>query len=105
MTTVEFLHSKGLNKWKNLQVTTEDNKIIFLKELLEEYHEMKQKLLQHSVCGPGSDVRSEGEQLGNEGAATKPAGGYCECEFVMIMRNQETQIGYCAQCEKEVNEQ
>ena len=29
---------------------------------------------------------------------------YCDCGFVMIMRNQETQIPYCSECGLEVKE-
>ena len=29
---------------------------------------------------------------------------FCNCSFVMIMRNQETDIAYCATCGKEVKE-
>jgi hypothetical protein len=29
---------------------------------------------------------------------------YCECNFAMIMRDQKTQIPYCSQCKKEVQE-
>jgi hypothetical protein len=29
---------------------------------------------------------------------------YCQCKFAMIMRNEQTQKGYCAQCEKEIQE-
>ena len=29
---------------------------------------------------------------------------YCDCEFVMIMRDQESQRAYCSECKKEVIE-
>lgn len=53
MTAVEFLHSKGLNKWKNLQVVSNDNKVLFLKELLDEYAEIKQNSINTVLCGEG----------------------------------------------------
>lgn len=31
-------------------------------------------------------------------------GEYCNCHFAMIMRNSETDVAYCAQCKKEINE-
>lgn len=37
--------------------------------IMELYTESKQKLNIHGIGGPVSDVRSEGEQLGNEGSA------------------------------------
>ena len=42
-------------------------------------HELKQ-LHKPVVGGPVSDVRSEGEQLGNEGSGTVAARGQCEHE-------------------------
>lgn len=30
---------------------------------------------------------------------------FCSCSFVMMMRNSETDVAYCAECGKEVNEQ
>lgn len=30
---------------------------------------------------------------------------FCSCPFVMIIRNSETDVAYCAECGKEVNEQ
>lgn len=43
--------------------------------IMELYAESKQKLNIHGIGGPGSDVRSEGEQLGNEGLAKSVCGG------------------------------
>jgi hypothetical protein len=29
---------------------------------------------------------------------------YCQCSFAMIRRDQETQIAYCFECKKEIDE-
>ena len=29
---------------------------------------------------------------------------YCECSFVFIMRNEKTDVPYCGECKKEVDE-
>ena len=36
-TIVEFLHDKGLKSWSELQVTSKDGRVVFTKELIEEY--------------------------------------------------------------------
>ena len=30
---------------------------------------------------------------------------FCSCSFVMIMRDSETDVAYCSECKREVNEQ
>ena len=44
------------------------------------------------------------EVIGNINQNLKPPKDYCECDFAMIRRDQETQIPYCFDCKKEIKE-
>jgi hypothetical protein len=62
--------------------------------VITEYKARSERLHKPVVGGPGSDVRSEGEQLGNEGVAKSVCDGlyYCSLEKT---RNAD---GTCAEC-------
>lgn len=98
MTTVEFLHSKGLKKWKNLQVTSDEhNRVIFLKELLEEYHEMKQKLLKHSVSGSCTDDDlEEMKRLAHQGLPDDCVKGWGEVKFCPNRQGDGNMCKWCS---------
>jgi hypothetical protein len=95
MNAKEYLESNGYefsdkDFWMEDYVT--DHKFKDLVQLMEDYAQQKLNIAGIS----GSD---------NSAVDTKPARGYCECKFVMIMRDQETDKAYCSRCKKEVNEQ
>lgn len=69
MTTVEFLHSKGLKKWNELTVTSsEHNRVIFLRQLLDEWLDLnKQNLGIPAIMQAEGSAVSEGAAVASEG--------------------------------------
>lgn len=79
---VRIKYNKSLTEEETLKILrrNHDEPIISPDEcyLAMEYY-AEQKLNIHGVGGPVSDVRSEGEQLGNEAGATKPVRRFENC--------------------------
>ena len=86
MTAIDFLKQNGITR----ATCYTENQTYYLNDLaalLEEYADIKQNCIKHGVMqAEGSDVRSEGEQLGNEaGVKAVCADGCDETDFVERM--------------------